>query len=58
MFTVHWYCHVGRDVNEDSSRRVQAETLYLAELVAGKWKLKLQQYTLYTDIGEQGVSRR
>ena len=26
----------GRDVDEDNSRRVQDETLYLAELVAGK----------------------
>ncbi|MBS2589682.1 hypothetical protein KFY49_25195 [Salmonella enterica subsp. enterica serovar 1,4,[5],12:i:-] len=48
----------GRDVDEDSSRRLQDETVYLAELVAGKSELELQQYTLYNDSGEQGVVRR
>ena len=44
-----------RDVDEDNSWRGQDETLYLSELVAGKWKLKLQQCTLHTDSGELGV---
>ena len=35
----------GRDVDEGSSRCIEDETLYLAELVAGKSKVKLQQYT-------------
>ena len=43
----------GRDAEEGSRRWVQNENVYLAELVAVKSKVKLQQYTLYTDIGEQ-----
>ena len=48
----------GRDVKEGSSWCVQDEALYMAELVAGKKKVKLQQNTLYTDSGEQSVGRR
>ena len=48
----------GRDVDEGSSRCIEDETLYLAELVAGKSKVKLQQYTQYADSGEQSGGRR
>ena len=48
----------GRDADEGSRRRVQNETFYLAELVAVKRKVNLQQYTPNTNSGEQSVGRR
>ena len=37
---------------------LRSASLNLAELVVGKSKVKLQQYTQYADSGQQSVGRR